>query len=150
MSKSRRLSIRSAPCRIEWRPSRWVSTMLWLLAWLAPFSLVMSDLPVAWAWAMAVCAGLLGVFHVVRYRVRAACGLVIPGGYGQPTCDGQPMLSLKIEWRGPLAFLRWRDPQGRTHRLAFWPDTLPSASRRELRLAAMRLEPARESASVAR
>ena len=32
MSKSRRSSIASAPCRLEWRPSRWLGAMLWSLA----------------------------------------------------------------------------------------------------------------------
>ena len=149
MSKSRRLSIKSAPCRIDWRPSRWVGAMLWLLAWLAPFSLLMSDLPRAWAWPLAFVVFAFGIFEAVRHRAQWPCALVIPIGHGQPTCDGQPMQSLKIGWRGPLAFLRWRDPSGRIRRLSFWPDTLPSASRRELRLAAMRIEPAREPASMA-
>jgi toxin CptA len=42
-----------------------------------------------------------------------------------------------LQWRGPLAFLRWRDSDGRMHRLAWWPDVLPVAARRELRLAAL-------------
>ncbi len=149
MSKSRRLSIRSAPCRIEWHPSRWVGAMLWSLAWLAPLSLLMSDLPRAWAWPLAWGAASLGVFEAVRHRTGPPCALVIPVGHGQPTCAGQPMQSLKISWRGPLAFLRWRDPCGRIRRLSFWPDTLPTVSRRELRLAAMRIESARVSASMA-
>lgn len=149
MSKSRRLSIRSAPCRIEWQPSRWVSVMLWSLSLLAPFSLVMSDLPRAWAWSLAVVSAAFGVFEALRHRAQRSCALVIPIGHGQPTCDGEPMLALKIAWRGPLAFLRWQGPQGRTQRISFWPDTLPSVSRRELRLAAMRMEPARASASMA-
>ena len=150
MSKSRRLSIKSAPCRLEWRSSRWVSAMLWSLALLAPFSLLMSDLPRAWAWPLALCVAAIGMFEALRHRAQQPCALVIAVGHGQPTCDGQPMQSLKIAWRGPLAFLRWRDPQGRTQRLVFWPDTLPTASRRELRLAAMRIEPARGTTSVAR
>jgi toxin CptA len=59
------------------------------------------------------------------------------------------MQALRVEWRGSLAFLRWRGPDGRIRRLVFWPDILPSTSRRELRLATMRVEPARETTSVA-
>ncbi len=149
MSKSRRSSIRSAPCRIDWQPSRWVGAMLWSLALLAPFSLLMSDLARAWAWPLALVVAAGGVLEAVRHRAQRPCALVIPTGHGQPTCDGQPMLSLKIAWRGRLAFLRWCDPDGRVRRLSFWPDTLPFASRRELRLAAMRMEPARLAASMA-
>ena len=36
MSKSRRSSITSAPCRLEWRSSRLVGAALWFLAVLAP------------------------------------------------------------------------------------------------------------------
>ena len=46
------------------------------------------------------------------------------------------MEDLDVEWRGALAFLRWRDAAGRTQRRGFWPDTLPAGKRRELRLAA--------------
>ena len=149
MSKSRRSSIKSAPCRLEWRPSRWSVAAIWLLSLLAPFSLLMSDLPRTWAWPLALLVAAFGIFDARRYGRQQRCTLVIPIGQGQRTCDCLPMLALKIEWRGPLAFLHWRDPHGRTKRLAFWPDTLPSASRRELRLAAMRIEPARLATSMA-
>ncbi|MDI1253552.1 hypothetical protein [Thermomonas sp.] len=124
--------------------------LLWSLALLAPFSLLVSDLPRGWAWPLAIAAALLGVFDARRHARLRPCVLVIPIGRGQPTCDGQPMQALKVEWRGSLAFLRWREPDGRIRRLVFWPDILPSTSRRELRLATMRVEPARETASVAR
>ena len=149
MSKSRRLSIRSAPCRLEWRPSRWVSAVVWSLVPFAPFSLLMSDLPRAGAWPLALLMAAYAIFDARRQGRLQPRALVIPVGRGQATCDGQPMLALNIAWRGPLAFLRWRDAEGRIQRLVFWPDTLPLASRRELRLAAMRMEPARQPASMA-
>ena len=43
MSKSRRSSIASVPCRLEWRPSRWLGAMSWALALLAPFSTKLSE-----------------------------------------------------------------------------------------------------------
>ncbi|WP_231734445.1 hypothetical protein [Noviluteimonas gilva] len=46
-----------------------------------------------------------------------------------------PLTHHHVHWRGTLAFLRARDAQGRTHRLAFWPDTLDARGRRALRLA---------------
>ncbi|MGV8943882.1 hypothetical protein [Thermomonas sp.] len=123
--------------------------MAWSLVLFAPFSLLMSDLPRAWAWPLALLVAAYGVFDARRQGRLQPCALVIPIGRGQPSCDGQPMLALNIEWRGPLAFLRWRDAEGRIRRLVFWPDTLPLASRRELRLAAMRMEPARQPTSMA-
>ena len=59
------------------------------------------------------------------------------------------MASLHVRWRGPLAFLRRRDPDGRVQRLVFWPDTLPVAARRELKLAMQRRESAAGSTSMA-
>ncbi len=150
MSKSRRSSIRSAPCRIEWRPSRWTSAMLWTLALCAPFSLLMSDMPGAFAWPLALSVAAFGIVDARRYGREASIELVIPIGRGQASCDGQPIQDLMIAWRGPLAFLRWRKPGGRVQRVVFWPDTLPSGPRRELRLATLRLQSAPSTASMAR
>ncbi|MBC7990151.1 MAG: hypothetical protein H7Y19_11290 [Luteimonas sp.] len=125
----------SAPCRLEWRPSRWVVAALCLLPVLATFSLIASDLPrpVAWPSAVAVfAAGLRRASHESR---RRACAIVIAAD-GRTTVDGQPVEDLDVEWRGTLACLRWRDAGGRTQRRGFWPDTLPAGKRRELRLAA--------------
>ncbi|KGO97621.1 hypothetical protein N791_09275, partial [Lysobacter defluvii IMMIB APB-9 = DSM 18482] len=44
--------------------------------------------------------------------------------------------AVAVEWRGPLAFLRWRDAAGRVHRRTWWPDVLRPRDRRRLRLAA--------------
>lgn len=63
--------------------------------------------------------------------------------------DGAVIDDVKVTWRGPLAFVRWRDPSGRIRRLAWWPDTLPPAARRELRLAAPGGEAAPRTASMA-
>ncbi len=123
--------------------------MLGALSLLAPFSLLASDMPRAFAWPLAALVAVVGIVDAGRHARAPRAALVIPGGHGQPTCDGQPMQALDIAWRGPLAFLRWRDPAGQARRLVFWPDTLPAASRRELRLAAMRMQPARDGASVA-
>ena len=124
--------------------------MLWALSLLAPFSLLASDMPRAFAWPLAALVAIVGIVDAGRHARAPRVALAIPGGHAQATCDGQPMQDLRIDWRGPLAFLRWRDPAGRTRHLVFWPDTLPATSRRELRLAAMRMQPARDGASVAR
>ncbi|MEJ7746113.1 MAG: hypothetical protein WKF61_05045, partial [Luteimonas sp.] len=50
--------------------------------------------------------------------------------------DGEPIDEVKLQWRGSLAFVSWRGKAGRIQRVSWWPDTLPPASRRELRLAA--------------
>jgi toxin CptA len=124
--------------------------MLWSLAWLGPCSLLASDLPRAVAWPLAACVAGFGLVQAWRHGLAPALALVIPVGRGQATCNGLPMQALDIAWRGPLAFLRWRDPGGRVRRLVFCPDTLPASSRRELRLAGLRMQSARDAASMAR
>lgn len=149
MSKSRRSSIASAPCRIEWRPSRWLGAMLWSLAVLAPLSLLASDLPRAWAWPLALLACAWAVRDARRQRALPPRRLLIPAGRGAATCDGGRIDGLQVGWRGPLAFLQWRDGDGRRQRAAFWPDTLDAGMRRELRIAMMRRDAAPDTASMA-
>ena len=149
MSKSRRSSIASAPCRLEWRASRWLGAMLWSLALFAPFSLIASDLPRGVAWPAALVACAWGVFDARRYRATPARELTIPAGRGAASCGGERIDGLQLGWRGPLAFLSWRDDAGRRHRASFWPDTLPAGMRRELRIAMQRREAASDRASMA-
>jgi toxin CptA len=149
MSKSRRSSIASAPCRIEWRPSRWPGAMLWSLAVLAPLSLLASDLPRAWAWPLALLACAWAIFDARRYRAMPPRQLTIPDGRRAATCDGERIDALQVGWRGPLAFLRWRDAQGRRQRASCWPDTLPAGMRRELRIMMHKRDAASDPASMA-
>ena len=149
MSKSRRSSIASPPCRIEWRPSRWQGCALWMLALLAPLGVLASDLPAAWAWPLALAVCLRGGVLARRHRRQPPLRLVIPSGRGQATCDGAPMQVLMVSWRGPLAFLAWRDAGGRGWRRSLWPDVLDAAARRELKLAMQRRDGAPPAASMA-
>ena len=149
MSKSRRSSITSVPCRLEWRPSRHVGAALGFLAMLAPFCLLASDLPRGWAWPLAAVAALVGIRDAWRYRQQPTRQFVIPAGRGAPTCDAERIERLLVHWRGPLAFLRWRDGDGRNRRCVFAADTLSAPSRRELKLAMQRREAAAGSPSVA-
>ncbi len=123
--------------------------MLWVLALFSPISILMSDMPRAIGWPLALGVAGIGIVNAWRHGRARRLALVMPVGHGPSTCDGRPMQAIQFQWRGPLAFLRWRDPAGRTQRLVFCPDTLPAASRRELRLAAMRMQPARDGVSVA-
>ncbi|MBO9882237.1 hypothetical protein [Xanthomonas sp. D-109] len=129
-------SLPSAPCRLDWRPSCWLLAALTLLGVLAPLSLLGSDLPPRLAWPAAVLALLYAAWLLRREAGRAPRTLVLPVGAGAPRVDGVAVSDLQVAWRGPLAFVCWRDAQGCTQRLAWWPDTLPPAARRELRLAA--------------
>ena len=130
----------SAPCRLEWRPSRWLLAALLILSLLAPLSVLGSDISRVFAWPLAVVAGVYGLWLLRREAGRATRQLVLAATHasgGQPdTLDGRPLQSCRIAWRGPLAFIHLTDGDGRSERLAWWPDTLPPPLRRELRLAA--------------
>jgi toxin CptA len=112
------------------------------LALLAVFSLLASDLPRTLAWPLALLAAGWGLGEARSYARQPSRAFLIPAGAGEACCDGARMDALQVLWRGPLAFLRWCDPTGATRRLAFFPDTLPAATRRELRLAMQRREAA--------
>ena len=122
------------PCRVEWRPSRWATAALLLLAALAPFAAWQSGMPRLAAAPLAVVAAAWGLWSAWR-ETRKPVRRFETGPRGA-SLDGRPLVLARIQWRGPLAFLHWRDAGGQGGRLAWWPDTLPPAKRRELRLAA--------------
>ncbi|MGY1529574.1 hypothetical protein [Luteimonas sp. A649] len=138
----------SAPCRIEWRPSRCLTAALLLLALLTPVAVLASELPRAVAWPLAAAALLHGLYLARREGRRARRSLLFTAD-GRLLVDDVEASGVQLGWRGPLAFLTWHDPDGRRHRLAWWPDTLPSRWRRELRLAVDRLPAALAGPSVA-
>ncbi len=121
--------------RIEWRPSCWVLAMLCALTLCAIVSVHASEMPgmVAWPISALILAhgGLL---------LRRECGrprrMFLFRADGTVEVDGQAVEEAHVSWRGMLAFVDWTDGAGCRERLSWWPDTLPSADRRELRLAA--------------
>jgi hypothetical protein len=118
---------------LAWRPSRWLLAGLVLLTVAAVFSLVASGLP---GW-LAVPGMLLAAGHglaLVLREARRPCRRFVFRATGEASVDGRRAQDMRVEWRGPLAFASWLE-DGRRHRLSWWPDTLPAAARRELRLA---------------
>lgn len=138
-----------AACRLVWRPSRLLALAVWMLAGLAPFSVLASGLPRALAVPLAIGSVVWAVRAARRYAGHAALSFVLPSGAATPTCNGTPMHVPRLHWRGPLARLEWRDPGGGRGRCLWWPDTLPTAARRELRLAMMQREAAPGRGSMA-
>lgn len=134
MSKSHRSSSASATCRLEWRPSRLIKAWLVLLVVLSPIGLLASGLPRALAWPLAAIAGFCAWREASRYRASPV-RLLLVAAEGPLRVDGEPYEHWRLRWRGPLAFISWFDAQGRRQALSFWPDTLATAQRRELRLA---------------
>ncbi len=129
-----RSSIASAPCRFELRPSRALAGVMLMLAVLVPWAALSSDLPARVGGIVAVLAVCLAVGLAVRELRRTAQAVVIDAS-GAAAIDGQAVEALRIDWRGTLGFVSWRDAAGRIHRRSLWPDTLSPALRRELRLA---------------
>jgi toxin CptA len=136
MTHSARSSSGSASCRLEWRPSNWVYLVLLALGALAAFCVLASEMPRALAWPMAAAALAHGAGIARGYRRQPARIFVLRGHPLVIEVDGVAVRAWRLRWRGPLAFLGWRDAAGRAHHCSWWPDTLPPGRRRELRLAA--------------
>jgi toxin CptA len=119
-----------------------------LLGLFAGLSLLASDLPRGFAWPVAFAAAGWGAW-LARREWRRKPLAVRWRGDGVLFVEEERVEMAELHWRGPLAFLSWRDAAGRRHRLAWWPDTLPAPRRRELRLAAAAAEAARQRARMA-
>ena len=141
MPNSPHSSSASATCRIDWRPSRILSGVLIALGLLAGLSLLASNLPTWIAWPGALFALAWGFWLARRERRRAPIRLTWRAD-GVLFVGDERVDAAELHWRGPLAFLAWRDRDRRCHRLAWWPDMLSAAGRRELRLAALAAEAA--------
>jgi toxin CptA len=124
----------SAPCRLEWRPSRWLTLALFALGLLAALGVVASEMPLVFSIPLALAAAGEGARLARRESRRASRWLVVTGD-GCATLDGVAIGGIHLRWRGPLAFVRFQVGNGRRQRLVWWPDTLPPHERRELRLA---------------
>lgn len=149
MKHSQRWSGASISCRLEWRPSRWQMFALSSITLLAGFSLVASELPALAAWPLAVLVMGYGSWQVRREQRKPALELFFPGNDLPVMVEGTAVDAMQVEWRGPLAFACWRGGDGRMQRLSWWPDTLPPARRRELRLAAGGMQAARKTRAMA-
>lgn len=124
----------SSPCRLELRPSPWLQAALLALSLLAPVALWLSEAPAVLAWPLGLMALAWGLWSIGRERRRPVHSLLLPAE-GPVQVDGDAVEDFALDWRGPFAFLCWRDDRGRLRRRVLWPDTLTPALRRELRLA---------------
>jgi toxin CptA len=123
--------------------------MLLSLALLSASSVLTSEMPREMAWPMAVAAAGYGGWLARRERLRPPRQLLWPVNDMAVTLDGEPLQQVLLQWRGPLAFLHWTTSDGRSGHLGWWPDTLPTMQRRELRLAVQRHPPAQPAATMA-
>ncbi|MGY8563355.1 hypothetical protein L0938_08045 [Paracidovorax citrulli] len=124
----------SAPCRLEWRPSRWQLAAHLLFAALMPWVAFASALPAPARWPLGLLAAATAAGQGWQYARRRPRAIVIPARDSPACVDGQPVDALILHDRGPLLQLCWR-AGGRRQACLFWPDTLPAPQRRALRLA---------------
>lgn len=149
MPDSGRSSSASSRCRIEWRPSRTLCAGLLVFSVLAAFAVLASEMPRVAAWPLALLAAAHGAGLAWRQMRQPRRWFEFAGQDRPVRMDDRQVRDASVTWRGPLAFVRWRDPAGRARHLAWWPDTLGRSARRELRLAAPLRRAARRTDSVA-
>jgi toxin CptA len=76
----------SAPCRLEWRPSRWLTLALFALGPLAGLGVVASEMPLVFSIPLALAAAGEGARLARRESRRAPRWLVVTGD-GRATLD---------------------------------------------------------------
>lgn len=125
-------------CRVDWRPSRALAIAIGLLGLLAVLSLRMSALPILSIATLAVTVMIYSVFLIRRELRRKPFTFIWAGGDASATLNfasgPQSLSGLRLLLRSPLAALRGKDDAGRSRTYLWWPDTLSSAARRQLRL----------------
>lgn len=135
MPNSQRWSHESETCRLEWVPSRLLVAILAGLGALGACSALASELPRGAAWLLAAAAVAYAALLCARHLRTTGVAVTWNGRTGTATIDGVAAQEASLRWRGPIAFLHWRDGARRRRCLVFWPDVLDPGRRRELRLA---------------
>ncbi|MEO8366089.1 MAG: hypothetical protein ABI538_07770 [Pseudoxanthomonas sp.] len=126
-----------------------MSGALSLLGILGALSILASEMPRLAACPLALSALAFGLWRARRESKSPAHEFFFPGNDLAVMLDGAPIDLVEVQWRGSLAFVRWQGRDGRSRRLSWWPDTLPAARRRELRLAAGSLAASRQRQRMA-
>jgi len=119
-----------------------------LLGLLAACAVIACEMPRWCALPLALASTLRGAW-LARTYLRLPVHVLAWPMEGDLLVDGFRAECASLHWRGPFAFLAWTDATGDRQRLAWWPDTLSRATRRELRLAAAAAPNAPSIASMA-
>lgn len=81
----------SAPCQLEWQPSRWQCRALIAMGALMPWALWATDLPTPWGLASGFVATAGTWLEAWRYARRPGCMFVIPADEGPAQVDDAPV-----------------------------------------------------------
>ncbi|MGH8054339.1 MAG: hypothetical protein ACREP4_10510 [Stenotrophomonas sp.] len=119
-----------------------------LLGLLGAIAALNCDLGPHQAWPLAVTSVVWAGVLVRKEWRRPLQRLLIPQPPSPARLDDLPLEALELLERGPLLILRWRTAKARGV-LLFWPDSLPRARRRELRLAVRAHAVSRNAETVA-
>ncbi|HEY5972448.1 MAG TPA: hypothetical protein VIT22_10880, partial [Pseudoxanthomonas sp.] len=92
-----------------------------VLAVLAAFSALVSEMPRITAWPLAIAVLAYGGWRARIESCRPHHEFVFPGNDLPVMLDGHPVEAVVVQLRGPLAFISWRTRDGHRHRLAWWP-----------------------------
>jgi len=120
---------------------------LMLLGVFGATSLLASEMPRGVAWILALGSLANGAWLAKKEAGRPLLPLAWTGRGLE--VGGRKVDDPRLDWRGPLVFLRWRDADGRPSGVSWWPDTLDGRARRELRLAVDAASPQRATPSMA-
>jgi len=109
-----------------------------LIGLLAIVSLRLSALPMPMMWALSALSAAYSAFLIRRELRREPFTFVWAGGDAVALLNfasaAQSLSGPKLSIRGSLASVSGKDAAGRVQRYLWWPDTLSSAARRQLRL----------------
>lgn len=127
----------SSTCRCELSASRLLAGLLVLLGLLAAVSIVLSDLNLSSALAVAGVAIGWSLWLAYREWRRPPLVLLL-GEIGQPATrienGAETIVTLQaIHFRASFVMLHWLDAKGRRFQRTLWPDALPESQRRALR-----------------
>lgn len=122
--------------------------MLAALGVLGACAALASELPRPVDWLIAIAALFRGLGQARVEMARQPRQLAWAAN-GSLSIDGESVADARLRWRGQVAFLDWRNRDGRRTVLDWWPDTLAAPQRRELRLAAARAVSAATRPSMA-
>ena len=128
------MSIASSSCRIDWRPSGQLCGALLALGVLAGMSAWLSDLPLVARGLLALASPAYGAWLAWREWRRPPQVLEFDRESLQVDAFLNRTEIFRVRLRGPLASLDARDAEGRRGTWLWSADTLPDASRRQLRL----------------